>query len=53
MTEAKAKADPEGSIIVELHTKKSEHTYMLNTREARRLLIDLIHATDMEVPEDD
>jgi hypothetical protein len=53
MTEANASADPEGTIIVELNTKKSEHTYMLNTREARRLLIDLIHATDMEVPENE
>jgi len=52
MVEAKAKYDPEGAILVELHTQKSEHTYMLNKREARRLLIDLIHATDMEVPEE-
>jgi len=53
MTEVHAEADTEGMIILEAHTKKSEHTYMLNKREARRLLIDLIHATDMEVPDND
>jgi hypothetical protein len=53
MTEVKAQADPEGAIIVEANTKLSEHTFMLNKREARRLLIDLIHATDMEVPENE
>jgi len=51
--EAKAERDPEGVIMVELNTQKSEHTYMLRENAARRLLIDLIHATDMEVPEND
>lgn len=51
MIEAKAEHDPEGAIMVALNTQNSEHTYMLNKREARRLLIDLIHATDMGVPE--
>lgn len=51
--EAKAERDPEGAIMVELNTQKSEHVYALRENEARRLLIDLIHATDMEVPDSD
>jgi len=47
--EAKAERDPEGAIIVELNTKMSENTYMLRENEARRLLIDLIHATGAEL----
>jgi len=49
--EAKAERDPEGAIMVELNTQKSEHVYALRENAARRLLIDLIHATDMEVPD--
>lgn len=50
---AHANADEGGGIIVEINTKQSESVYRLNKREARRLLIDLIHATDMEVPDDE
>lgn len=49
--EAKAERDPEGAIMVEMNTQKSEHVYMLRENTARRLLVDLIHATDMEVPD--
>lgn len=51
--EAKAERDPEGVIMIELNTQMSEHTYGLTENAARRLLIDLIHATDMEVPDDE
>lgn len=46
--EAKAERDEEGPIKVEMNTQMSEHVYMLSENSARRLLVDLIHATDME-----
>lgn len=51
--EAKAEGDDEGGILVEMNTQRSESTYLLTENSARRLLIDLIHATDMETPEDE
>lgn len=50
--DAKAEADEEGGVVVEMNTQRSESTYLLTENSARRLLIDLIHGTDMEVPED-
>jgi len=49
--EATAEPDPEGVVMVELNTQKSEHTYALSENEARRLIIDLINATDMVMDE--
>lgn len=53
LVEAKAEWDEEGAVKVEMNTQRSEHVYLLTENSARRLLIDLIHATDMEVPDDE
>jgi hypothetical protein len=50
---ATAEKDPEGPIIVEMNSPNAEQAFMLRENAARRLLIDLLHATEMEVPEDE
>jgi len=52
MVDAKAERDPEGAIIVEMNTQRSESAFMLRENEARRLLIDLIHATGAEIADE-
>jgi hypothetical protein len=39
----------EGSVMLNVNTKRSEHTFMLSEPAARRLLVDLIHETDAEL----
>lgn len=53
MTDAHAERDTEGSIMLTINDKKSEHTFMLREAEARRLLVDLIHATGADFSEVD
>ena len=39
----------ESSVMLNVDTKRSEHTFMLSEPAARRLLVDLIHETDAEL----
>lgn len=37
------------SVILNVNTQRSEHTFLLREAAARRLLVDLIHETDADI----